>query len=169
MIAKPTYDTALRGYIDLVQHADACAALHENTKQFNALLNSLTEEQWMHRYAPHKWSIKQMVQHISDAERIFGYRMIRLLRNDATPLPGYDENHFADYGHADRYSGQELLTEWQHIRHVTTWTLDHAPIDMLDFEGQANGNPVTARAIAFAMVGHVAHHITILHERYGIA
>jgi hypothetical protein len=168
MIAKPTYDTPLKGYIDMVKHADACAALHENTIQFHTILKSLTEEQWMHRYAPGKWSIKQMVQHISDTERIFGYRMIRLLRCDTTPLPGYDENHYADFGHADRFSGEELIKEWQSIRQVTTWTMDHAPIDALDFVGEANGNPVTARAIAFAMVGHVQHHINILHERYGI-
>jgi hypothetical protein len=168
MIAKPTYDTPLKGYVEKVKHQDAIAALHANTAEFILLLESLSEEQWNFRYAEGKWSIKQMVQHISDTERIFGYRMIRLLRADSTPLPGYDENHFASAGMADDFAGSALLDEFKLLRAVTTWTFEHCNPNNLDFEGTANGKPVTARAIAFAMVGHIQHHIAILHERYGI-
>jgi len=168
MITKPTYDTPLKGYISEIEHEDACVALKNNTDLFISMLHKLPEEQWFFRYAEGKWSVKEMVQHINDTERIFGYRLIRLLRKDATPLPGYDENHFATHGLADHYSGEELLTEFKLIRSLTQWTLDHCNNDALDFVGQANGNPVTARAIAFAMVGHVQHHLQILKDRYAL-
>lgn len=169
MIAKPTYQSVLNGYVQIVDSDDACTALRANTEQWLNVLQALTPMQWEYRYAPEKWSIKEIVQHISDTERIFGYRMLRFLRKDATPLPGYDENHFAAAGRANDYSGQELMDEFMAIRQSSTWLFEHCKQEDLDFVGQANGNDMTPRAIAFAIVGHAVHHMQILHERYGIS
>jgi hypothetical protein len=149
-----------------VKNPNAVSALDNSTTALVQLLEPLDESQWSLRYAPGKWSIKQMVQHISDTERIFGYRMLRLLRQDATELPGYDENHFADQGNADKMDGVQLLKEFQMVRSLTQWTFENVDLGCIDFVGYANGKEVTARAIAFGIVGHVEHHIQILNDRY---
>ena len=166
MIHKPQGTSVLQNYIDLVAKDDALVALEENTLAMQTLLDPLTNDQWMSRYMPEKWSIKELVVHLIDAERIFGYRILRLLRRDSTELPGYDENWFASHCRADERSASDILLEWKLVRALTQMTLEHAhPLD-LDFIGNANGKSVTAREIAFAVVGHTQHHLNIIHQRY---
>jgi len=166
MISKPSAASVMQGYIDLVSADDALIALEANTAAMENVLSTLTEDQWMMRYEPSKWSIKELVVHISDAERIFGYRILRLLRQDATPLPGYEENWYASHSRADERTPSDILSEWKHVRALTQLTLSQAHPGDLDFVGHANGKNVTAREIAFAIVGHAQHHINILTERY---
>jgi hypothetical protein len=166
MITKPTYSTSLAGYVAKVEDLDALSGLQKNTENFRSLFEQLTDDDWQFAYETGKWTIKEMIQHITDTERIFGYRMMRLLRQDATPLPGYDENTYALHGKANNYTPALLASEFFAVRSGIQHLFAMAHPEDLDFEGNANGNPVTARAIAFAIVGHAMHHLQIIHQRY---
>jgi hypothetical protein len=153
-------------YIEKVPEGDLPGLLEDQARELNALLRNLEEAKALHRYAPGKWSIKETLGHLADGERILAYRLLRIARGDATPLPGYEEDDYVKAADFDRRSLADLLEDFQAIRGTTIRLLRSLGDEAFSRVGSANGNPFTAAALAHIIFGHVAHHIAILKERY---
>lgn len=119
-----------------------------------------------YRYAEGKWTIKDIIQHLIDAERIFSYRALRIARGDKTPLPGFDEDFYVDQAKADRRSLQSLLEELSLVRHSTMQLFKSFDSDMAQRTGFASGREIQCAAIGFVIVGHMIHHRRVFAERY---
>lgn len=119
-----------------------------------------------YRYAEGKWSIQDLVQHMTDTERVFSYRALRVGRGDTTSLPGFDENAFAANADADNAEWDDLVQEFSLVRQATMALFAHLPEAAWQRIGTASNHPVSTRALAWIMVGHVEHHLEILRERY---
>jgi len=121
-----------------------------------------------HRYAPGKWSVREVVGHLCDGERIFAYRLLRIGRGDETPLPGFDENTYVPAGSFERRELNALIKEWMATRDATIALVRGLPDAAWTRRGVANGKTLTAPAIAYIILGHVEHHLGILRDRYGV-
>lgn len=155
-----------QSYIDLIKDNDFREAIRKNTKQFRKLLEHIPRKKIDFAYAPDKWTIRHVLQHIIDAERVFAYRALRLSRLDPTPLPGWDENQWALHdGFANR-RWKELLEEFEAVRSSTQYLFDSLSDDQLRFVGTVRDRPLNAFTIGYVLPGHVAHHMRILEERY---
>jgi len=155
-----------QSYIDLIKDNDFCEAIRKNTKQFRRLLESIPRKKYDYSYAEGKWTIRQMLQHIIDAERVFAYRALRLSRMDPTPLPGWDENAWAKHDGAAERRWKDLLEEFRSVRDSTQYLFDSLSDEQLRFTGTVRERPLNAFTIGFVLPGHVAHHMLILEERY---
>lgn len=155
-----------QSYLNLILDNDFREAIRKNTKQFRRLLIGIPGKKIDHAYAEGKWTIRQMLQHIIDAERVFSYRALRLSRKDPTPLPGFDEKQWAaGDGGADR-KWKDLLKEFMAVRESTQLLFESMSDDQLRFTGTVNERPLNAFTIGFIIPGHVTHHMRILEERY---
>lgn len=121
-----------------------------------------------YRYAPGKWTVREVVMHLSDVERIFAYRALRLARADVTPLPGFDENAYSPFSNAEAHPLPALAEEWSDVRRATLSLLRHLPDEAWIRRGTASGAPVSVRALAWIIAGHERHHMDVLAERYGV-
>jgi uncharacterized damage-inducible protein DinB len=160
---------AFAGYVERV--AGVTAPVDELVAQRARLLNllsPLTDAQASHRYAPGKWSVKQMVGHLSDAERVFAYRLMRIGRGDTTELPGFDENDYARAAESDRRPFGDLLDDWAAVRDATITLARGMPDTAWTNRGTANNTVVSARALLYIILGHVEHHRFVLADRYGL-
>lgn len=136
---------------------------------FNVILelfHSIPPEKWDYRYAPEKWSIKELFQHMIDTERIFIYRCFRIARHDKTPLVGFEQDDYMLPSQARSKSVENLKEEFKAVRQNSIVLLKSLSDTDLKFMGIVNGNPLSARAAAFNIIGHNAWHIQLLHERY---
>lgn len=157
-----------KGYIAAVEHeTDGIAALERQLETIERLRH-LTPEQASHRYADGKWSVKAVIGHLSDGERVLAYRLLRIARGDATALPGYDENLFAANSNADRREVADLVTELRAVRESTLALVRSLDEAVLGNRATVNSWEVSARGLVFIIAGHVAHHVNILRERYAI-
>lgn len=154
------------GYVNKVQENDVCSAIAANTSAASSVFYSIPEDKWDYRYAENKWTVKDLLQHIIDAERVFAYRALRFARKDATPLPGFDEQLFANNSGAERRDSMQLLEEFAVVRKSTELLYQSFSEDQLNATGTANNNPVSVLAIGFIIAGHVQHHLDMLQERY---
>jgi hypothetical protein len=155
-----------RGYIGMVEGSDLFEALERVSSSFHAVLDGVSEADGALRYAPGKWSIKEVLQHMIDTERIMAYRALCFARADATPLPGFDENTYADQCAADRRTLAELIAEHDAVRLATVLLFRSFGEDMLLHKGTANDRLFTVRALGWTIAGHSLHHIHILQQRY---
>ncbi|MBK9273895.1 MAG: DinB family protein [Flavobacteriales bacterium] len=155
-----------RGYVQEAPGADVCEALVHAAEAVRAAFSAVPEARGDHRYAPGKWTVKEVLLHLIDAERVFAYRALRFARRDATPLPGFDEDAWVPAARADRRTLAGLLAEHGAV-HAATLALFRSfePEDLLQ-RGTANGNPISVRAIGWATAGHALHHVAVLRERY---
>lgn len=153
-------------YIQQVPDGDVLDVLRAQAADFPALLAGVDEAGAAHRYGPDKWSIKQVVGHLSDTERVMTYRLLCIARGDTASLPGFDENAFAENAGSDARPFADLLAEWSAVRAATLALVTSLPDDAWGRVGTANGNPATPRALAWVTAGHLAHHVAILRERY---
>ncbi len=153
-------------YIDLVQQEDLHSAF--DTHKVNAVrfLKTIPEEKWNYSYAEGKWSIKELVQHMIDAERIFVYRALRFARKDETPLPGFDENTYAAASKAYRRSKEDLIEELKLIQSASAKLFSSFDEEQLQASGIANGKSINVLAIGFITIGHSLHHLNIIQQRY---
>ena len=156
-------------YIDLVPNGSIVDNLNKQMTQTRDLLASLTEEQGNHRYQDGKWSIKEVVGHIIDCERIFAYRALRFARNDQTPLPGFDQNGFVASAGFESRKLADIAAEYSHVRQASLDLLEHLDDAAWERRGQANESEISVRALAWIMSGHELHHIAaikscILHD-----
>lgn len=156
------------GYIQRVPEPDpvnVCAAQIEDTA---TLLRGLSDTEAMYRYGRGKWSVKEVVGHLCDIERIMSYRALRIARGDSTPLPGFDENAYVPAAKFDDRSLTDLVGELRTVRASTLALLRTFDADAWRRRGNANGKPVSVRALAYVIPGHERHHVEILKTRYGI-
>lgn len=155
-----TYINQLPDDGEVLQHlAAGLGAMQE-------LVAPLSETQLLHRYAPGKWSIKEVLVHIMDAERIFAYRALRIARNDKTPLPGFEENDYTPQSFADGRSIESIMTEYEAVRRNTLLLFDGLPDETATRSTVINNHNTSLRALPYIIAGHELHHITILRERY---
>ncbi|MBA3891192.1 MAG: DinB family protein, partial [Gemmatimonadaceae bacterium] len=154
------------GYVARVPDGDVVETLRSQVDATMALARSLAEEKGGHRYAPGKWSIREVLGHMADTERIMAYRALRVARGDATPLPGFDENLYVENARFDDRTLSSLADDLAIARQSTIALLAPLGDDELGRVGSANGAPITARALAWIIAGHERHHLAILRERY---
>jgi len=153
-------------YVDLVAGSDVVGALRGQIGETLATLGAIAEAASLKRYAEGKWSIREVVGHMIDTERIMAYRALRIARADTTPLPGFDQDPYiaaADFD-ARRWSG--LLEEFEVLRRSNVLMFDGLNGDAWGRLGTASGNAISARALAFVIAGHELHHMKIVRERY---
>ena len=160
--AAPYYFT----YIDRVPGDNVMPLLESQWEDLSPLLSSISEEKSLHRYAPEKWSIRQLLNHITDTERAFAFRALWFARGFESPLPGYDQDVAASGAQADAVSWAAHVEEFRRVRLATTALFKNMPPDAWMRKGIASENPFTVRAVAFIIAGHVSHHVAILRERY---
>ena len=158
----PYYGT----YVNAVTGGDALAALVSQREGSERFLRGIPEARAGYRYAPEKWSIREVVGHVSDAERIFCYRMLRIGRGDETPLSSFDENAYVPTGGFDRRPLADVAAELAAVRDATLALARNLDETALLRVGTASGKRVSARALAWIIAGHEAHHIRVLRERY---
>ncbi len=170
-IPRPAADEAdpyYQGYIARVSGENIGQQLVDQLAEVERVFGSLDDGAALFRYAPGKWSIKEIIGHLSDAERIFAYRLLRIARGDATPLPGFDENAYVPPARFDERPLRALTAEFRAVRLSTVALASGLPPAAWPLRGQASGKPFSARALAYIMVGHVVHHLGVLRERYGL-
>lgn len=155
-------------YVDRVPAGDVIARLARQVEDTAALLANVKETDAGRRYAPGKWSIREVVGHVSDAERVFAYRALRFARGDEAPLQPFDENAYAAAGGFDRRTLADLVAELRAVRQTTLALLRGLDEAAFARWGTASGHRVTVRALAHIIAGHEAHHVAILKERYGV-
>lgn len=161
---NPYYAT----YIGKVKGDNFIQNLKEQKFETLGILSKLSEEQWNHKYAPEKWTVKEVMMHIMDTERIFAYRALRIARNDRTPMPGFDQNDYVPYYHAAQRSGSSIMEEYEAIRNSTITLFQNLREEDLGRLGEASGSPVSVLALGYMIAGHEIHHVQLLHERYFI-
>jgi hypothetical protein len=155
-----------QGYLDLVKENDFRDAIGKNTRQFRKLLKSIPRKKIDYAYAEGKWTLREMLQHIIDCERVFAYRALRLSRLDPTPLASFDEQSWGRHAGGSGRRWKDLLDEFKTVREATVYLFDSLTDDQLRFVGEANGRPINAFTIGYLIPGHVAHHIHLIGERY---
>ena len=148
--------------------SDPLTELSAQRARVVACLSPLGDEQAAASYAPDKWSIKTLVNHLSDAERVFAYRMLRISRGDATPLPGFEENDYARAARADRRRFSDVLAEWSIVRDATSALAASIPEGDWANVGTSGDAPMSTRALLYIVLGHTEHHLAVLADRYGV-
>lgn len=160
--AAPYYFT----YIDRVAGEDSLAVIESQLDESLALFADISEKTSLHRYAPEKWSIRELLNHVTGTERAFAFRALWFARGFATPLPGYDQNIAASGAAADSVSWSAHVEEFRRVRLSTISLYRNMPAEAWTRSGTASDNPFTVRALAFIVAGHLAHHVAILRQRY---
>ena len=164
--ALTDYAPPFHKYIELVPAGDVIENLAGQLPETKALLAKVSEEDAGFRYAEGKWSIRQVLGHVIDTERVFAYRVLRIGRNDPTPLAGFDENLLAKYAPYDHIPLFEALREFEAVRASTLFLLRGLSPEAWERSGTSDGHFLTMRAMAFAIAGHELHHREILRTRY---
>ncbi|MFN8286373.1 MAG: DinB family protein [Chitinophagales bacterium] len=153
-------------YVRRVVTDDLLAELEAGKKEMVAFIEALPAEKHSYRYAEGKWTIKEMLSHIIDAERIFVYRALRFSRKDSTPLPGFEEDEYVPNSNAANRSMQQLLKEYVAVREATIAFFDSITEEMSLRQGVSNGKNISVRAFGYMIQGHQQHHINVVKERY---
>jgi hypothetical protein len=153
-------------YVRLVPDGDVLGVLEKQAKETVAFLKGLSEEKSRFRYAKEKWSIREVVGHMNDAERVFTYRALSFARGDTSSLPGFDENGWAATSNADQRTLAEHIAEYSAVRAATLALYRGFSDNEIHREGVASGHRVTVAAIAYVVAGHERHHVGILKDRY---
>lgn len=154
-------------YIDLIPNDGRLLShLWSNLKSTKELVQSLSAEKLLFRYAEGKWTIKEVLVHLIDDERIYTYRALRFARNDNTELPGFDQDPFAFYSNANKRSVESTLEEYEAVRLATITLFDGLSDDVMLRSGMANKNISTVRALGYHIAGHEMHHVNIIKSRY---
>lgn len=156
-------------YLAKVTDGDILPALESELAKTMALLRAVPAKEAGVLHPPYTWTVRQVVGHLIDSERVFGYRALRIARGDATPLPGFDENAYAQAADSDRYPLEELASEFESLRRSHLWLFRHLPAEAWTRRGVANNTPVSVRALAYILVGHERHHTAILRQRLKLA
>lgn len=155
-------------YINLVQGNSVQEIVNNHAFDLQEYFNSLPEEKADYAYAPGKWTLKQVLQHLTDAERVFAYRALRISRNDTTPLSSFDENAYVENGFSQQRALSSLKQEFNAVRAATDIFLLSLNEEQIMRLGTASSNPVSVNALAFIIYGHLLHHKNIFIERYGL-
>lgn len=167
--ARPTsndYAPPYAGYVANVPEDDIFSTLEQQSTITQQLLASIDESKGAFRYAEGKWSVKEVIGHFIDAERIFAYRMLAIARGEQQPLPGFEENDYVENADFDRWKLTDLAEHYALVRRSTIVLMRNFSEEAWDRRGIASDNPIAVRAIPWIMVGHERHHGKVLRERY---
>lgn len=162
------YAPSFHGYVSLVPDGDALAWLRSGGRELVELLSRVPEARGGDRYAPGKWSIREVIGHVIDAERIFTYRALRIARGDETPLASFDENTYVPTSGAEARSVADLVRELAAVRESSALMFESFPADAWERRGTASGKSISVRALLYITAGHAAHHLKLFRERYGL-
>ena len=169
-VSSPTSEEYAPFYADYVQRAtargDIVAALSAQPDEMKAALGNLSDSQARFRNGPGEWSIKEVVSHLIDGERVFSYRLLRISRKDKTPLAGFEQSDYVRESIADNLPLNDLLDEFEYLRRANTLAIKNMPVEAVDQVGNASGVAISARALIFILAGHVEHHMSSLKEKY---
>src|SRR5258706_15945531 len=169
-LTPPTPDEYAEFYAGYIQRAiargDVLAALPKQIDQIKSTLGILSDEQALFRNAPKEWSIKEVIGHLNDVERVFSYRLLRVSRNDATPLPGFQQDDYVRESKFDECDLNELIQEFEYLRRANLLSIRNMTDESVLRRGTASGTTISARALIYMLVGHVEHHMASLHEKY---
>lgn len=160
----PFYET----YVRLVSEDQLLDAFQTAMDEIHALLDQIPSDKAEYAYADGKWTVKQLLQHVIDTERVFSYRSVCIARGDKQALPGFDENSYAGNADAKSRSLKEMKEEFVALRYSVYLMFKSFTEEMLSQVGTASGKPVSTNALGYIIIGHVRHHFSILQERYGI-
>lgn len=169
VITKPApdeYPEWYAGEIEAVHYNDLLYGLEDSFRQTLPALQALTPDDVVYRYAPGKWSIKQMWQHVIDVERVLQYRALRYARQDATVLSGFDENRYAELSGADERAWEDILREYAAVRRSGIELFKSFTAEMFMFRGTTGRSNATVRAVGYLILGHEIHHMKTMRERY---
>ncbi|ACS98783.1 DinB family protein [Paenibacillus sp. JDR-2] len=169
MLERPQaseYNEFFTRYIGLVPEGNLIALLEEQQAETNRIYSALSAEQADYRYGEGKWSLKEVLGHVTDTERIMSYRLLRIARGDQTPLPGFDQDAYMEGSPFSGLTVTDLLENYNAVRHATIVLLKQLSAEAFTRSGFANQSPLTARAIAYIMYGHERNHLSIVQERY---
>lgn len=153
-------------YIDKVAGNNSLAVMEEQLPEALKFFAGITEKSSLHRYVPDKWSIREVLSHVTDTERAFAFRALWFARGFEPPLPGFDQNIGAKGAEADRISWLDHVEEFRFVRVSTICLFENLPPAAWSRYGIADGKPFTVRALAFIIAGHLTHHLAILRDRY---
>jgi hypothetical protein len=155
-------------YVTLVPETDVLSVLRSQVADLEKLATGVTAEQEVFRYSPGKWSIREVLGHLIDGDRVFGYRAFCLSRGEQAPLPSFDEKAYIAASHYNDGTVVDLLAEFLLVRNTNLTYLEGLTGSDWERKGTVSGNPITVLALVFIMAGHVRHHIDILRSRYGL-
>jgi hypothetical protein len=167
--AADEYVPSFAGYIGKVPQGDIITILRTQIETTVGSLRALPEAKGDHAYAPDKWTIKEVVGHLADVERVMSFRALWFARADPAPLPAFDENTWAPEGRFGQRPLADLLQEFTHVRAATVALLSGLPAEAWTRRGVSNQRVLSVRALACIMAGHELHHRAILRERYGVS
>jgi hypothetical protein len=163
------YAPFYHGYVSNVPEGDVVALLRDGGRELMDSIGAIPEERGGYRYGEDKWTIREVVGHLTDAERIFTYRALRIARGDATPLAQFDENEYVRTAGSEQRSLAGLLRELVVVREASVLLFESLPEDAWVRRGIASGKEISVRALAYITAGHARHHLRILRERYQVA
>lgn len=169
MIARPEkdeYNEFYQGYVSQVKNELNLHELETQIADLTAIYSPISEEKGLFAYSEGKWTIKEVLGHIIDAERVFAYRIFRISRQDKTPLESFDENEYVAKSRFNERTIAEMLEEFSLLRRANLLLLESFSENVWLYRGTASGFPISVRALAYIMFGHAAHHANILRERY---
>lgn len=164
--SQADYPAYYQTYVSLVPDGAIHEILLEQQQFTNNLISTITETQADYRYAPGKWSLKEVFGHMIDTERIMSYRLLRIARGDQTPLAGFEENFYVEHAFYDKRSMADLLEEYMSVRHATLTLVRGIAEVAWERIGIANVNPISVNALVYIIAGHELHHLDIMKERY---
>ena len=168
---RPTageYAVPFAGYVArIADEEDIVAALAGQLDNVIDWLSRVPEGREDYRYAAGKWSIKEIIGHVSDTERVFAYRALRIGRGDTTPLPGFDDQAYVAEVRAENRTLADMAGEWGDVRRASISLFRNLPVDAWQRRGIASDQPISVRALAYIIVGHARHHLEVLEARYG--
>ncbi|PHN07311.1 DinB family protein [Flavilitoribacter nigricans] len=169
VITRPTeseYAPYFQRYTSKVSETDAFAVLEQAFTDHLEFLAGIPADRWDFRYAPGKWSLKESIIHMIDTERIFAYRALRIARNDQTPLPGFEQDDYVPFYHAEKRSPASIIAEYKAVRMATLELFRYLDEEDLLRTGTMSGMPISVRALAYLIGGHERHHIILTKEKY---
>ena len=168
-VSKPNpdeYAAYYERYISKVDTDNPIKGLAESRKKMVKLISGLSKKQLNYRYAEDKWTIREILVHVMDGERVFGYRALRFARNDQTPLPGYEENEWAPESKAAKRKIKSIMREYRAVREATIEQFSNFDEEMMMRSGTANNNGMSVRALLYVILGHEIHHMGVIKEKY---
>ena len=165
-LSESEYNPHYKSYISMLGNVDLFEILKVSSDELLETIKDLSEEKMVFRYEEGKWSIKEILQHLIDTERIMSYRALRFSRNDATELQGFDENWYVDNSNGNDRNSNDLVEEFLCTRRASISLFKSFTDEMLVLSGTANGSDMTVRALGFIIAGHQMHHLKIIKERY---
>ena len=168
-LTVPTSEEYASFYADYIQRAqakDVLSLLPQQIEDIKSALGYLSDEKARFRFGPQEWSIKEVIGHLNDGERVFSYRLLRISRNDTTPLSGFEQVDYVREAGFDNYPLSDLIGEFESLRRANILAIKNMPDKSMLYRGTASGATVSARALVYMMAGHVEHHMESLHQKY---